>query len=252
MEVHKHPHHISHKKRFGEYLLEFLMLFLAVYLGFLAENVREINVEKHREKQYMGSMVRDLELDTIFFSSVLKYNRNKINLIDSVIVFFGLNTGEKVPVQIYQDAFSLIKSNSFFQNSGTIEQLKNSGGLRLVRQRIVVDSIQAYDQQMRRLVIRDKLEVDESIKDIDLLQKVFDGEMLTKLYVDSLYKKSSFHPGSLVSVNRRALGEYLNHLIEYRFLMDADIKLRDRIAARATNLLLLIQKSYHLKNGEQE
>ena len=40
MEVH-HPHHVTHKKKWGEYLLEFLMLFLAVFLGFLAENWRE-------------------------------------------------------------------------------------------------------------------------------------------------------------------------------------------------------------------
>ena len=41
MEVHKHPHHVTHKKKWGEYILEFLMLFLAVFLGFLAENLRE-------------------------------------------------------------------------------------------------------------------------------------------------------------------------------------------------------------------
>lgn len=41
MEVHKHPHHVTHKKKWGEYFLEFLMLFLAVFLGFLAENFRE-------------------------------------------------------------------------------------------------------------------------------------------------------------------------------------------------------------------
>ncbi len=38
MEVHKHPHHVMHKKNMGEYFLEFIMLFLAVFLGFLAEN----------------------------------------------------------------------------------------------------------------------------------------------------------------------------------------------------------------------
>ncbi len=31
MEVHKHPHHVMHKKKWGEYLLEFFMLFLAVF-----------------------------------------------------------------------------------------------------------------------------------------------------------------------------------------------------------------------------
>src|ERR1044071_6020954 len=51
MEVHKHPHHVTHKKKWGEYLLEFLMLFLAVFLGFVAENIREHNVEREREKE---------------------------------------------------------------------------------------------------------------------------------------------------------------------------------------------------------
>ncbi len=40
MEVH-HPHHPTHKKKWAEYIIEFVMLFAAVTLGFLAENLRE-------------------------------------------------------------------------------------------------------------------------------------------------------------------------------------------------------------------
>src|SRR4249920_3738307 len=57
MEVHKHPHHVTHKKNFGEYLLEFIMLFLAVFLGFLAENLRERIVEHKIEKEYIQSLI---------------------------------------------------------------------------------------------------------------------------------------------------------------------------------------------------
>src|SRR5947207_11821372 len=56
MEVHKHPHHVTHKKKWGEYLLEFLMLFLAVFLGFLAENFREHQLEKEKGRQYIQSL----------------------------------------------------------------------------------------------------------------------------------------------------------------------------------------------------
>ena len=56
MEVHKHAHHVTHKKKWGEYLLEFLMLFLAVFLGFVAENIREHQVEREREKEYMWNL----------------------------------------------------------------------------------------------------------------------------------------------------------------------------------------------------
>src|SRR5215471_3000799 len=63
MEVHKHPHHVTHKKKWIEYLLEFLMLFLAVFLGFVAENIREHKVENDRAKEFAISLVRDLNND---------------------------------------------------------------------------------------------------------------------------------------------------------------------------------------------
>ena len=46
MEVH-HPHHLTHKKNWKEYITEFLMLFFAVTLGFFAENYREHQIEKN-------------------------------------------------------------------------------------------------------------------------------------------------------------------------------------------------------------
>jgi hypothetical protein len=47
MEVH-HPHHPTHKKKWSEYIIEFVMLFTAVTLGFFAENVREHQVIEHK------------------------------------------------------------------------------------------------------------------------------------------------------------------------------------------------------------
>jgi len=52
MEVHKHPHHVMHKKKWGEYLLEFLMLFLAVFLGFVAKSLRGSCGAKNRKGIY--------------------------------------------------------------------------------------------------------------------------------------------------------------------------------------------------------
>jgi hypothetical protein len=62
MEVHHHSHH---PKKWKEYITEFLMLFLAVSLGFMAENIREHQIEQNREKQYMVSFVADLESDIV-------------------------------------------------------------------------------------------------------------------------------------------------------------------------------------------
>ena len=51
MEVHHHPH--VEKKNFKEYFLEFLMIFLAVTMGFFTENIREHFAEKKTTQQYL-------------------------------------------------------------------------------------------------------------------------------------------------------------------------------------------------------
>jgi len=85
MEVH-HPHHPTHKKKWAEYFLEFFMLFIAVTLGFFAENQREHFVEKHREKQYMESLLLDLEKDKMEVEAARKFTNTQIANIDTAIV----------------------------------------------------------------------------------------------------------------------------------------------------------------------
>src|SRR3954464_6088157 len=92
MEVHKHPHHVTHKKKWGEYLLEFLMIFFAVTMGFFAEQIREGFVESRHEKEYMVSLVKDLESDTLQISSITKYRAAKIANLDSLLIYFSANT----------------------------------------------------------------------------------------------------------------------------------------------------------------
>jgi hypothetical protein len=54
MEVHHHP--TVDKKNFKEYFLEFLMIFLAVTMGFFAENIREVLFRKKNCKRISGSL----------------------------------------------------------------------------------------------------------------------------------------------------------------------------------------------------
>ena len=60
MEVH-HPHHPTHKKKWSEYIIEFVMLFAAVTLGFFAENIRERIAEKHKADELKRAIVYDLK-----------------------------------------------------------------------------------------------------------------------------------------------------------------------------------------------
>jgi hypothetical protein len=51
MELHHHPH--VEKKNFREYILEGLMIFLAVTMGFFAESIRERITDNAKEKEYI-------------------------------------------------------------------------------------------------------------------------------------------------------------------------------------------------------
>jgi len=62
MEV-NHPHHPTHKKKLSEYIIEFVMLFTAVTLGFFAENIREHLAENEKKNELLKSVSTDLNRD---------------------------------------------------------------------------------------------------------------------------------------------------------------------------------------------
>ena len=70
MEVHHHSH--TPRKKWTHYLWEFLMLFLAVFCGFLTENLREHRVERQRGRQYIQSFYQDLKTDTGRFTMLIR------------------------------------------------------------------------------------------------------------------------------------------------------------------------------------
>src|SRR5277367_2786684 len=86
MEVHHHPDVHHKRKKFKEYFLEFLMIFLAVTMGFFAENIREYYSEKHQEREYVQSMINDLKTDTASIAWYIKQNNKyQIAYCDSLI-----------------------------------------------------------------------------------------------------------------------------------------------------------------------
>src|ERR1700730_7687270 len=72
MEVHHHPDLHHKKKNLREYFLEFLMIFLAVTMGFIAENIRERVTDRSKEKEYIESLVQDLKTDTTLAGEKIK------------------------------------------------------------------------------------------------------------------------------------------------------------------------------------
>ena len=83
MEVHSHTH--TARKKWTHYLWEFIMLFLAVFCGFLAENQREHFIEHRREKAFMASILDDIRSDTAMLALMHQSFSRITNHIDSLI-----------------------------------------------------------------------------------------------------------------------------------------------------------------------
>ena len=148
MEVHKHPHHVTHKKKWGEYMLEFFMLFFAVFLGFLAENVRENNIERHQEKKYMQLMVEDLKKDTTNINAMVKGNRILISGLDTLLDLLSDPQQDKSyqrKLFVYSIKYTYWYMPIQFSEL-TLTQLKSSGGFRLIKDQPVTTEILQYDQ----------------------------------------------------------------------------------------------------------
>src|SRR5580765_4979836 len=72
MEVHHHPQ-LEHKaKPWKEYLLEGLMIFVAVMMGFIAENIREGITNREHVKELVSQLVQDLKDDSSKLNEIYK------------------------------------------------------------------------------------------------------------------------------------------------------------------------------------
>src|SRR5580700_6040591 len=135
MEVHHHPDLHHKKKHLKEYLLEGLMIFLAVTLGFFAETIREKISENHREKGYIAGLINNIQTDTTNLRRIIGENDLELAGIDSVMRISKNNfTSISVQDSIFYYALNYTFELHVFQfNDVTLVQLRNAGGYSLIR-----------------------------------------------------------------------------------------------------------------------
>jgi hypothetical protein len=160
MEVHHHPDLHHKRKNIREYFLEFLMIFLAVTLGFFAENIREYFSDNEKEKQYLELLVEDLKKDTAALHYSVRRLQTNIENGDSLVVLFAQNKlNDKNDSNISKLTISSGLSVDIVFNDRASSQLKNSGSMRLIRNKNVADIIlQYWNNQIRLNQIHERYE----------------------------------------------------------------------------------------------
>ena len=122
------------------------MLFLAVTLGFFVENQREHYVENQREKKYIQSFYQDLSADENDLQLNINYLRDQMRQADSLQKLM-LDIDIKQPanhIYMYLRGITRSSAGRLYPNDRTIVQLRNAGGMRLIKNKSVSDSMVGY------------------------------------------------------------------------------------------------------------
>lgn len=255
MEVHHHAHHEG-KKSWKSYFWEFLMLFFAVFCGYLAEYKLETTIEDHRAKEYAYSMAQDLAADTAQLNDYILRMSIAAQNVDSFLHLISYSDIQKIPTGVlyYYGLFGGTPIK-FVPNDATIQQMKGSGSLRYFKNKSVNQNVAKYDRLMRMLQTKQDYdvtifsEVRKSRAKIFLLRYNSDANDAYQLFMKdgSTAAIDSFITSNppLLTYDKALLNDYAE-MVRSRFL-GSFVTLSESLKAQAVVLLHELNKEYNLK-----
>ena len=245
MEVHAHTH--TARKKWTHYFWEFLTLFLAVFCGFLAEYQLEHKIEKAREKQYIRSFIEDLEADTSSLNDRISFCELTIARVDSPVAVLNDPKLNEMAGEIYYFLRWMHRSDVFSINDKTIVQLRNAGGMRLVSNKNVSDSMISYYKEVELIgfVYEEQIEFRRSLR--PYFPKLLDGNDYAKAADERNIVIRPVEPVKLRSADPEAINAILLILNNIK-AMNKGLKRRtENLKVRAMNIREFILNEYHMK-----
>ena len=227
----------------GHYFFEFFMMFLALYLGFLAENLRERQVEKKQERVYMQNMLEDLRADIVLSTDYTKNNLVVFELIDTLVQLIkSPERKQSITKLAYAARMVLPQFKQLFLTERTFEQMKSSGTLRLISSQPVANSISYYYHSVSELKKYNDSIMVWATDYGNEMGKIFDGELLLKIIKEK--KEIPADATALLTEDPVVLNELITSAqYLYGALILGEKIGNERIAA-AQQLIELIKKEY--------
>ena len=252
MEVHHHPH--VEKKKIKEYLLEGLMIFLAVTMGFFAESFRESITKHEREHHLMEMLVEDLradipKLDTVYLKDSIKHE-----FIDSLRHCIYASVEKKLPDTVYRNMYYMHRRYGrnrieFIPTLRTLNQFEKNDAFNLISSQDVSDSIQYYADEIRAIDKQHTSFRGYEGEALDIGETIFDYRYFES-YSNSVSSEGILHSKQkfeLLDVDIKTILAYGTKLYFSNSSMFNYLQFLKRHKTRALRLITLIEKEYHLK-----
>ena len=237
MEVHHHPN--VEKKALKEYILEGLMIFLAVCLGFVAENIRE-HVTEHKNARILAeSMLDDVKKDTASLNNLITFSSVKINATDSIMTMLHRTSDKWDHLAFYKNMVPVFTSVPFAPTDGTYSQMKASGSLRYFNQSLV-NLMNAYDVQIKKTAYRDNVED----KGIWLLANLDFDIMNFEVYSDIRFNKAIEHDMYIKMDDKTTTDKFINLIAMNKvFRTRTQMEYKEQLKI-AVKLIAALQQEY--------
>jgi hypothetical protein len=214
MDIHHRAHHEG-KKNWKSYIWEFLMLFLAVFCGFLAQNLLEHRLERERGDQYVRSMIEDIISDSAKINQSYEFGKKQELALDSLSKLFDdppYNDTTIKRMYVLMLRYTMNVADVAFTKR-TVSQLKNSGGMRLIANKESADEITKYIEEAEDIESQGNY-----FRNIALPEMVkLNNQIFYLKYIKGVTRKNvdSFMTGvpvRLANNNENLLAEYSNQL----------------------------------------
>lgn len=247
MEVHHHPDLNPKPKSLKEYLLEGLMIFIAVSMGFFAEKIRENISDREKEKDLMQSLIIDLKEDSATIEYQIKTAQQRHVYSDSLIKIVHDGNALINSACFYYYGRITARWSSFSNNSRSVDQMKNAGLFRVIKNDNVVKQLMAYYEyipQIKNLEDR-QVVVDNEYRKIAV--QVFDPYIFNLMLnaADSIDRPKGYT--LLLTTDKKtllSLAGWAHYSISNR---SATTEAERKLLAKGEELITLVKKEYHLK-----
>jgi hypothetical protein len=243
MEVHAHTY--TPRKKWTHYFWEFFMLFLAVTLGFFVENMREHRIETKREKALMQALLLDLNADKLQIDSLIEKRVSRNMHCDSLISL--LSSGDKKSgVMQYFYGRNASRRIHFRPQDGTLLQLRNSGGFRVVHDEQVLNGINSYELGLKNNLENIEVEEKELTEYTAIAAKVFTVTAFQEMTKNNMVEQPAGNP-PLLSYDKTLLNELCIKLHYWKRTSVSVLASWNTLRKNAIDLIALIKEEYHLK-----
>jgi len=202
MEVHHHPS--VEKKNFKAYFLEFLMIFLAVTMGFFAETIRENIAEHATGKELAVSLYAEVYADSVTMNDKMNMRLEKEKQMEYLRAYFLDSNLTDLSEKFYPSfAWTAVLTTSiiFEPNDGILSQLRNSGTLRYFKSIYLQNCVSSISVEISKVRDRNEQEyhfIEEFVRPFTL--KHFDFRWMDdytkngKLSILQALQQNGYHP----------------------------------------------------------